>query len=265
MKSIYLLISIFVFNINYAHKNVQLEFKKGKVTLITSTTTYNEEINKSLILAEYSNRLLDSLGYKKDIKIFNFQSDKKFINAHYDDIDGQISFFRINMDLLDIKTYLNFIHYIIVNEKKLDLTQPVDSKVLKESYTLVDKIISVKINRPSEVKELNYLINYSYHYKDNTYYFHTIHTNKEVYKVDNFRQIYSITSSEFLIFLNNSEFDLVEENKSTRFKLSFEDMYFRFIYINEDYTFIQTFWRDKLVLLNLKNYTITEDFYNKLN
>jgi hypothetical protein len=261
MKNILFILALLITSFIYAHKNVQLEFKKGKITLVTSTSTYNEEINKSLILTEYANTLLDTLGYKKEIKMLNFQSDTNYFKAYYD--DGKLTFARFRLDLIDIKTYLNFIHYIIVNEKKLDLTKPIDSKVLKENYKLVDKITSVKVIRPNEVKELNHLINYSYYYKDNYYYFHTLRTNKEVYQANNFRQVYSVTSSKFLIFLNDCEFNLIDENNSTSFKLSFKDIYFRFIYINEDYSFIQSFWRDKLVLLNLKNNTITEDYYNK--
>lgn len=267
MKYIFILISIFIFNHNYANKNVELEFKKGKVTLVTSTSTHNEEINKSLILAEYTNILLDSLGYKKNIKIFNYQNNRNFLNAHYDKIDGQLLFNRYKLDLLDIKTYLNFIHYIIVNEKKIDLRQPVNSNDLTENFSLVDNIISIKVNRPNEVKELNYLTNYSYYYKDDNYHFYTLYPSKEVYKINNFKQIHSVTSSKLLIFLNDLEFDIIEENKEVSFKLSFEDgfsTYYRIIYINEDYSFIQSYYRDKLILLNLKNNTIIENFYSKL-
>jgi hypothetical protein len=249
MKNILFILAFIVTSFIYAHKNVQLEFRKGKITLVTSTSIYNEEINKSLILTEYANILLDSLGYKKEIKIFNFQNDKNFLNSKYND-EGILTFYRSDIKLLDIKIFLNFIHYIIVNEKKINLTQPIDSKVLKENYKLVDNIISLKVSRPNEVKELNYFTNYSYYYKDNNYYFHTLLTNKEVYQTSNFRQIYSVTSSKFLIFLNDCEFNLIDENNSTSLKLSFKDIYFRFIYINEDYSFIQSFWRDKLVLLN---------------
>lgn len=268
MKYIHIIISILVFNVNYAHKNVQLEFKKGKITLITSTSTYNEEINKSLILAEYADILLDSLGYKKDMKILNFQSNKKFLKSKYDDNDGQLTFFRVNLELLDIKKFLNFIHYIIVNEKIINLRQPVDSKNLKESYELVDRIISIKMKRPNEVKELDCFTNYSYYFKDNNYYFHKLNTEKEVdiYNINNFKQIHSVTSSKFLVFLNDHKFDLVEENKKTSFKLSFEDdysTYYRMIYINEKYSYIQSYNRDKLILLDLNNHTIIEDYYSK--
>lgn len=267
MKNLFVFISFFVLCIGYCHKNVQLEFKKDNITLHTSTHDYNEEINKSLILVEYTKMLLDSLKYEKKIKIFNFQSDRNFINAQFDDIDGELSFWRIHMELLDIKEFLNFIHYIIVNEKKLNFTtNPIDSKVLNESYSLVDKIISIKVNRPDEVEDLRgRFINYSYYFKDNKYYFHTIYTNIDIYNVNNFRQIQSISSDKFIVFLNSSEFELIDKSNVKKFKLSLENwsQSFKIIPINNDYCFIQYKWKECLVFLNLKNNTITEDYYNK--
>lgn len=267
MKKIFILLSFLTLDLIYAHKNVQLEFTRENVYLLTSTHDYNEEINKSLILVDYTNILIDSLKYDKKIKIFNFQSNDKKMFSYKDKKDGLICFYRADLNMLDIKSFLNFINYILLNEKKLNLEKPIIFSELKENYKLVDKVISNEIHRPKEVNQLDNLINYSYYYKNNNFHFYKLIGKELVYKTQNFSQVESVSSYNFIVFLNNKHFDLIKDiNRIISFNLLKEKrspLKFKIININQDYYFIQHSWEQELILVNLKTSQITENFYNR--
>lgn len=268
MKKVFIVLSFFILNLNYAHKGIQLEFTRGNVILLTSTHDYNEEINKSLILSDYANILLDSLGYNKKIKIFNFQDNDKKMFSYKDEKDDLICFFRTDLNMLDIKSFLNFINYIIINEKKINLKKPFNYTESKENYKLIDNIISKEIHRPKELNQLDNLINYSYYYKNNNFHFYSLIGKELVYKTQNFSQVESVSALNFVVFLNNNQLDLIKDvNDIKTFSLSNEKrspLKFKIININKDYCFIQHSWEQELILVNLNTGQITENFNSRL-
>lgn len=266
----YISLLFFIFiNLCYSHKNVQLEFKIGKINLTTSTHDYNEEINKSLILVKYANVLLDSLNYNKDILILNFQNSRNYLNAHYSLDENLLCFNKFDLSTLDIKKILNFMCHVIINEKRINFSKPFDAKNVKTNYELVDKIISEKVERPNEIKELDNLINFSYYYKNNKYFFYeTFKKNIILLEIDNFLQVENLTATTYVIFLTDTKFVVIKNKKAIvehyLTKTPKDLLKFKLIRINEDYCFIQYKWRQELVLIDLKNNTITENYYEKL-
>lgn len=188
--------------------------------------------------------------------------------SYKDEKDDLICFFRTDLNMLDIKSFLNFINYIIINEKKINLKKPFNYTESKENYKLIDNIISKEIHRPKELNQLDNLINYSYYYKNNNFHFYSLIGKELVYKTQNFSQVESVSALNLLVFLNNNQFDLIKDvNDIKTFSLSNEKrstLKFKIININKDYCFIQHSWEKELILVNLNTGQITENFYSRL-
>ena len=267
MKNAILLFCFLYSILVFSHKNIQLEFKLDKVLLISSTVGYNEEINKSLILAKYTNILLDSLNYKKNIQILNFQSDDNVFSSHYND-RGIITFNFMQLKQIDIEEYLYFIYYVISNEYLLENEGIIiKEKIENINNSLIFNILKIKMERPNEVEEISKTFNFNYFYQNGLFNIYDKKSDSVILQIKELSQLEYLYRNELIVFLNNKDFYYLKNNKKHFFSfITPKDDYrnYKIIILSNDLFILSYSWGTGISLFNSKTLKFVENIKSLL-
>lgn len=217
MKKIILFLMLVKAICTYSHEDVVVKKNIGKVQLYSSISDYTEVINQTIIIAEYANIIIDDLHFKDSIQLIIVQGSEKILNVGRDQKNpNKIQFLYSDGDerYFDTKKILNFIYQICKNPKILKKDRGIKEEEVSKDYNYVDKILQTRIDRPNFVEELETMVEYSYYFQNETYYFYKLkNPQKIVYQTKEVYQIQSISSNELLIFPNDKEFVFIKEEE----------------------------------------------------
>jgi len=169
----FVLILFFTISIKaYAHKDIVIKKRIGKVEFVFKTFDYYEEINKCLIISKYVNKLIVKKGYKGKVILFfsHIYIDTVHIKEKYEwNINNDGLTFLLKDEKYDITNTLMFIENVINKAQNKN-----------DSKSIVGQILKEKIYRPKILKEFDYSNKYSYYVQNGNICVYKLKKNTEV-------------------------------------------------------------------------------------
>lgn len=237
-KYSFIIVLILFCTLSYPHEDKFVEKYYGNVKVETFTDNYVEEMNKTLVIAQYAEILAKKYSYSNMIFLYfsEDQLNKASINAwlpregdNSDNIDGINIMFK--MSEFDIKGCLNIIEASLRNKNKLEKLKNKFSIVyLKTPSEIVENVLKTKIYRPNVVKELERPEPFSYYYQNN--YCYIIEKKGEVEKelliIDRIVDFCVLKNDLAIIFTKTDEIKVIDSKSEIKtIKIEEVDKFYR--------------------------------------
>jgi len=221
MKKI--LILLLVSNFAFAHKDKMIQKNYGSVGLTTFSSDYVEEMNKTLIIAQYTELLAKELNYTGKIYLLfsEEQLNPSSITCSMDKEESSQAdvinvMFRFKS--FSISGCLNVIENALINAKKIERFKGRNFEIYNgKSSSKITKVLETKLYRPNEVKELEKPL-YSYFVQNNKYHLIIKEDGKEnnIAIVDNILDYQILSRDIVIVFTNFDEFKIFQTKNPAR-------------------------------------------------
>lgn len=209
-------------NLTFAHEEKVIKKSYENVEITTFASGYIEEMNKTLIIAQYAEILSKELKYTD--KIYLLFSEQQLgeplitswipVRDGSPETDGIHIMFRFKS--FSISGCLNVIENSLLNVKSLKKYR--DKNLIaynNKTSVIVEKVLGKKIYRPNSIKELEKSPIYSYYLLNGKYnFFRRERDNEDKLAVLENVLDYQILSHDIVIVFNNSERFLIYHNKA---------------------------------------------------
>ncbi|MFA7687897.1 MAG: hypothetical protein WCY25_08535 [Moheibacter sp.] len=243
LKNIVCVILLLSYSFSYANKDIVVKENYGNVKITFVTGYYYEEINKSLIIAQYAKELSEKLSYKDTIHLIFFHQYgtnpiTKYSFIKTDNIEkttSNINNITIQLNDLhyDIVNVLKFIEYGITNLRKQDKLKKYDVEEIfhKQMSNTLKETLNKKIYRPEKVPELTTRGFYTYYYLNEKYVIVNKLSNEKIYQLEKISQFNELKDD--LIFFESHTIYYYRKNKEIEtFKIENLNNYSKPYYVN---------------------------------
>ncbi|MBC8883732.1 hypothetical protein H9X57_11285 [Flavobacterium piscinae] len=223
MKKCLIIVMLTMFSNVYSHREKVVRKVYNNIDVTTYNSFHTEEMNKTLMIAQYAEMLSKKLSYNDKIYL-NFSETKleqPTINVwlpkkddNTDNIDGINITFRI--DDFDVVGCLNIIESAILNKNELKKLSERSWKVYKNLPSVeVSNILKAKIYRPNEIKELEKPPFFNYYFQDGKFHFVWINSEneKELNEFEKIKDFYVLTNYLLVVVSDNEEIKLIKPNQ----------------------------------------------------
>lgn len=250
-----ILILLLVSNFAFAHKDKMIQKNYGNISLTTFASDYVEEMNKTLIIAQYAESLAKELNYAgkiylrfseeqlKPLSITCWMDKEESSQAHVINIMFRFKSFSIS-------ECLNIIENALINTKKIEKFKDQNFEIYNgKSSTKVIKILGTRMHRPTEVKELEKPSLYSYYIESGKYHLIRKERDKEevLLELENVLDYQPLSRDLMIVFVNFNEFKIYEHKKplKTQYIDDIPEFYWPYnAHLNGDNKIIiEFFWR----------------------
>lgn len=226
MKSLLVtLLIICTINISYANKNKVVSEDYGNVKILFTSSHYYEEMNKSLIIGEYSEMLSKKLGYNSQITLWFKHSFSNNSISNYevthdrknDSSKNNEIFIKMEDDIYDVCNVLSLLEYSILNVKSIGNWN--GNEIIGNNNPpskLLKNILGNKVYKPRKIEELDNLSqNAKYYFKNDKFHFFKINNGSEeiVLSLDNIFQLSDKGEYSYLLFDSVNSFYFVPVNR----------------------------------------------------
>lgn len=186
-----LISSIFIL----AHEDFVIKRNYGKVKVEIITGYYYEEIYKTMIIGQYVNLLANRCNFSDSISLRfkHLYTNIENMNVNYkicERNNNEIYLFS-EANQFEIRKILELI-YLKINKGKI------------KNISLIEEILSNKIERPNFLSQLEIDDNINYYYQDDKYYIYRKDNSDIILKLNNLYQIKSIGNELFVFDKFNS-------------------------------------------------------------
>lgn len=213
-----ILILLLASNLSFAHKDKMIQKNYGNVNMTTFASDYVEEMNKTLIIAQYAEFLAKELNYTGKIYLLFSEEQLKpssvtcwMDKEESSQADVINAMFRFKS--FSISGCLNVIENALINAKKIEKFKDKNFEIYNgRSSAKVIKVLESRLYRPNEVKELEKPSLYSYFIESGKYHLIRKEQDKEeeLSTLDNILD-YQILSRDIVVaFTSFEEFKIFQ-------------------------------------------------------
>ena len=231
-----------IFSFSYANKDIVVKENYGNVNITFVTGYYYEEINKSLIIAQYAKELSEKLSYKDTIHLIFFHqygtnsvTDYSFVKQQNTETKSKNNSITILLNDVryDIVNILKLIEYGITHQEKPDKLNEYNTEeiFLSQISDTLKEILSKKIYRPEKVPKLTTRGFYTYYYLNEKYVIVNKLSNEKIYQLEKISQFNELKDD--LIFFEGQTIYYYRKNKAIKtFKIENLNNYSKPYYVN---------------------------------
>ncbi|MCH2491121.1 MAG: hypothetical protein MK211_13340 [Flavobacteriales bacterium] len=226
MKKLFLIFNFLMLHqLAFSHETVNVTKDFNNVKVIFTTGYYYEEINKALIIGEYSERLSKKLNFQGKITLWfnhDYTNDKEtYYLINSDIVKSSYSkdeiFIKMKDESYNILQVLTLLEQSILNFQRNDkLGEVLILKEDKRISNLLKSILEAKIYRPSFVKDLAIPDNgISYYFKQDSFYVYRIENEVEniLFNEKSIYQLSAIDEYSILFFNSKTTFYFISSNR----------------------------------------------------
>lgn len=216
MKKI--LILLLVSNFAFAHKDKMIQKNYGNVSLTTFMSDYVEEMNKTLIIAQYVELLAKELNYTGKIYLLFSEEQLRpssircwMDNEESSQVDVINIMFRFKS--FSISGCLNVIENALINVKKTETFKDKNFDIYsRKNSAKVIKVLEARIYRPNEIKELEKPSLYGYYIESGKYHVIRKEGDKEdeLFILDNILDYQVLSRDTIVVFTSFDEFKIFQ-------------------------------------------------------
>lgn len=219
-----ILILLLASNLSFAHKDKTIQKNYGNVSMTTFTSDYVEEMNKTLIIAQYAEILARELNYTGKIYLLFSEEQLKpsSITCWMDKEEGtqaNIINAMFRFKSFSISGCLNVIENALINAKKIEKFKDKNFEIYKDrSSDKVLKVLKTKIYRPNEIKELEKPYIFSYYIENGKYHLIRNEEDKEeeLSILDNILDYQILSRNIVIVFTNFDEYKIFQSKVPVR-------------------------------------------------
>lgn len=250
-----LIVLLLMSNITFGHTEKVIKIKYGNIDVTTIASDYVEEMNKTLIIAQYANMLSKELKYSGKVYLLfsEQQLENTSIKSWIPEADGSPETDGIHI-MFRLKTFsiagcLNVIENTLLNVKNLKKYRDKNFNIYSGKISqVVTKVLAEKIYRPNGIKELEKPELYSYYITNGEYnFFRKEASDEEKFAVLPNILDFQILSHDIVIVFKNAESFTIFKDKNPDRDVIIEEIpryYWPYkVHLSGDYKIIIEFFR----------------------
>lgn len=219
MKKI--LILLLISNLSFAHEDKMIQKSYGNVSITTFASDYVEEMNKTLLVAQYAELLAKKLNYTGKIYLLFSEEQLKpsSITCWMDkEESSQANVINAMFRFKDfsIRGCMNVIENTLINAKKIAKFKDKNFDIYNGSSSpMVIKVLETRLYRPNEINELEKPSLYSYYVEGGKYHLIRKERDKEeeLSVLDNILDYQIISKDIVIVFTTFDELQIIQTKK----------------------------------------------------
>lgn len=219
MKKIFIL--LLISNLSFAHEDKMIQRSYGNVSITTFASDYVEEMNKTLLVAQYAELLAKNLNYTGKINLLFSEEQLKpsSITCWMDKEEkSQANVINAMFRFKDfsIAGCMNVIENTLINAKKIVKFKDKNFDIYNGSSSpMVVKVLEARLYRPNEINKLEKPSLYSYYVERGKY--HLIRKEREKEEelsvLDNILDYQIISRDIVIVFTTFDELKIFQTKK----------------------------------------------------